>query len=162
MQALARILAAFLVSVVAVLTVTTILVNIFADRKKPAPPSLTEVVEGVDVLSPEQTRALLRREKGQLEAPKKPEPVMPPRQVSGFVQLEFTVNPDGSVSDVDVVGAVPEGVYEKQARAIVAAKRYTPEFEAGEAVRSRETEVIEFTVSADRIPQSETGGAPGQ
>lgn len=160
MATLFRLTVSFLVACVLVFAATGLIV-LATDDEEPESPALTEVVSGtgVDVLSPEQTRHLLRREKGRLETPEPPRAPPPPplRNINGFVQLEFTVNPDGSVSDVRVVGAVPEGHYEEQAKAIVRGRRYTPEYVEGEPVPRRETEVIEFTVPA-RAPAPEADG----
>jgi len=82
-------------------------------------------------------------------APPKPgleEIPLPParqREISGFVQLEVTVAPDGSVEEVEVTGAAPAGIYEHQARQLVLGRRYPPA--AGDAARTH-TEVVDFTV----------------
>jgi TonB family protein len=46
--------------------------------------------------------------------------------LAGYVDLEFTVHPDGSVTDVTVLKARPEGVFEKSAVAAVRQWRYQP------------------------------------
>ena len=46
--------------------------------------------------------------------------------LTGFVDLEFTVRADGSVTDVTVLKAEPAGVFEKSAVAAVAQWRYRP------------------------------------
>jgi protein TonB len=46
--------------------------------------------------------------------------------LAGYVDLEFTVHPDGSVTDVTVLKAQPTGVFEKSAVAAVAQWRYEP------------------------------------
>jgi TonB family protein len=48
------------------------------------------------------------------------------QDLSGFVDLEFTVHADGSVSDVMVLKAQPVGVFEKSAVAAVGRWRYRP------------------------------------
>ena len=72
----------------------------------------------------------------------------PEREVSGFVQIEVTVGVDGSVEDVEVVGATPPGVYEEQAMEIIRQRQYSPDVIDGVAVPSTLTEVIDFTVPA--------------
>lgn len=71
---------------------------------------------------------------------------LPRREISGFVQLEVTVAPDGTVEEVDVLGAVPAGLYEEQARQIVRDRQYPPT--AG-GVPGTHTEIIDFTVPED-------------
>lgn len=72
------------------------------------------------------------------------------RDVHGFVQLNFTVRPDGSVTDIEVYGAVPPGIYEERARQIVAARSYAPGYDAdGDPVARRALDVVEFTVPAE-------------
>jgi TonB family protein len=75
---------------------------------------------------------------------KRPPP--PPREISGFVQLAFTVKPDGSATNVHVVGAVPKGYYEQQAQEIVASRHYTPAKENGKRVARQMSDIIHFTV----------------
>lgn len=71
---------------------------------------------------------------------------LPPREISGFVQLEVTVAPDGTVDNVDVLGAVPAGIYEEQAQEIVSERRYPPTIGGAPGTH---TEIIEFTVPAE-------------
>lgn len=88
----------------------------------------------------------------QAERTPPPPPVMPERQVSGFVHVEYTINPDGSVSDVRVIGAAPRGVYEQQAIAHISRQMHAPVFnDSGEAVARRTTEIVEFTVPASEL-----------
>jgi protein TonB len=46
--------------------------------------------------------------------------------LAGYVDLEFTVHPDGSVTDVMVLKAQPVGVFENSAVAAVGQWRYQP------------------------------------
>jgi len=46
--------------------------------------------------------------------------------LAGYVDLEFTVHPDGAVTDVTVLKAQPVGVFEKSAVAAVGQWRYEP------------------------------------
>lgn len=83
-----------------------------------------------------------------------PMPVMPERMVSGFVHVEYTINPDGSVSDVRVVGAAPSGVYEQQAVARISRSMHAPAFnEAGDPVARSATEIVEFSVPASELAE---------
>lgn len=84
-----------------------------------------------------------------------PPPPRPERQVSGFVQLEYTINPDGTVSDVVVLGSAPAGVYEQQAIARISRSMHAPMFnDAGEAIARRTNEIIEFSVPASELRNS--------
>jgi protein TonB len=59
------------------------------------------------------------------------------RGVSGWVDLKFIVNPDGSVSDVVVTGAQPTGYFEQAAAEAVRHWRYKPILRGGQAVSQR-------------------------
>jgi|SRR5690606_7948952 len=152
MFVLLRYVAALAAATLLVLLTTAVILDFF---DKPNTDPMLEVVHGVDVLKlaehPEIEAQMRQQVARNVPEPPPAAPVFE-RDVSGFVQLEFTVNPDGSVSDVDVVGAVPAGIYEDQAKQIIAARRYTPEFTGDAATARRETEVIQFSVPADTVP----------
>ena len=78
--------------------------------------------------------------------------VVPRREVSGFVQIEVEVDPDGRVQRAEVVNALPAGVYEEQALRQVRQRRYPPRDGGGSYV-----EVVPFKIAADELPP----GAPG-
>jgi protein TonB len=59
------------------------------------------------------------------------------RGVSGWVDLKFIVNPDGSVSDVVVTGAQPTGYFEQSAVEAVRHWHYKPILRGGQAVSQR-------------------------
>lgn len=65
---------------------------------------------------------------------------IPRRMESGFVQVEFSVDDQGRVTDAEVVRSLPEGMFETQALEIVRARQYPP----GDG--GRLTEVVDFTV----------------
>jgi TonB family protein len=67
---------------------------------------------------------------------------VPERTVSGFVQLEVEVDPEGRVQRAEVVNAMPLGVYEEQALRQVRQRRYPPREGGGSYV-----EVVPFSVS---------------
>jgi TonB family protein len=107
----------------------------------------------VDALSDSIDVAELVGEPRQLPPPpREPPPAfeLPRRQVSGFVQVEVSVGPDGRVREAQVVNAVPEGLYEEQALEIVRARRYVPPPD-GRTI----DEVVPFSVPA---PQEEADG----
>lgn len=67
-------------------------------------------------------------------------------QIEGFVTLEFTINPDGSVSDPEVVEASPAKIFDKAALQAIAQWKFKPREENGRAVASRALQRIEFTL----------------
>jgi len=77
-------------------------------------------------------------------------PVYPPQALrngtSGRVELEFTILPDGSVRDIQVVAAEPSGVFEGAARDAVAAWRFRPRLVNGQPVAQRSTVTLRFDV----------------
>ncbi len=89
-----------------------------------------------------------------------PPPVeIAPRTINGFVQVAFTVRPDGTVTDARVFGAVPAGYYEEQALEYVRSRRWEPGVGPdGEATERRANQIIEFTVPADAPRRPGTGG----
>lgn len=91
------------------------------------------------------------------EPPPPPPPVLAPRQINGFVQLAFTVQPDGTTRDVEVLAAVPEGVYETRAVEEIRNRRYPPRYDSdGRPMPSERNEVVHFSVEAQ--PQPREGG----
>ena len=68
-------------------------------------------------------------------------PAYPPdaaaKQLSGAVELEFTVTPTGDVADIKVVAAEPPGVFEKAAVGALSHSRYRPMLRDGTAVAQR-------------------------
>jgi len=66
---------------------------------------------------------------------------IPRHQRSGFVQLEFSVDAQGRVTDAQVVRAAPSGYYEEQALAILRSRRFE-DLAPGETG----TEIIDFSI----------------
>jgi len=64
--------------------------------------------------------------------------------IEGEVEVEFTVLPDGSVTDIVIVRGQPRGVFDQQARRAVMNWRFIPRREGGAAVSMRTRQVIEF------------------
>lgn len=86
------------------------------------------------------------------EAPASARPTLPPLEEipplelprhsrSGFVQLEFTVDADGRVTEAEVVRAAPAGFYEDKALAILRSRRFQ-DLAPGETG----TEIIDFSI----------------
>ncbi|HEX6999020.1 MAG TPA: energy transducer TonB [Gammaproteobacteria bacterium] len=65
-------------------------------------------------------------------------PEYPPRALSrgieGWVQVQFTITPTGTVKDPVVVNADPKGVFEDAALRAISRWRYNPKIEGGVAV----------------------------
>lgn len=55
-------------------------------------------------------------------------------QTSGYAVVQFTVTPDGHVTDAHVVSASPRGVFDEAALRAVQASKYKPAMKDGEAV----------------------------
>jgi TonB family protein len=68
------------------------------------------------------------------------------RGIDGWVDLRFLVGTDGAVSDVDVLGAQPAGVFEQAALEAVRHWRYQPVVQDGHAVSQRARVRLRFTV----------------
>jgi TonB family protein len=99
---------------------------------------------------------LLGADQRQLPRRPAPQPVqpleIPRREVTGFVQLEVSVDADGRVQRATVVNALPGGVYEEQALRQVQGRRYPPREGGGTYV-----EIVPFRVAADEIPPPPDG-----
>ena len=78
---------------------------------------------------------------GNLELAKYVPPVFPvaarQRGLSGWVDVQLVVKPDGSVSDVIIMGAEPVGVFEQAAVDAVRKWRYKPVERDGHAIDQR-------------------------
>ncbi|HEX6928143.1 MAG TPA: energy transducer TonB [Gammaproteobacteria bacterium] len=68
--------------------------------------------------------------------------------IEGEVEVEFTVLPDGSVSDIRVVRADPPGVFDASARRAIQRWQFIPRRENGVAVSMRARQVIAFRLPA--------------
>lgn len=77
------------------------------------------------------------------------DPVYPTRAleklVSGWVEMEFTVAPNGSVQDVVVTNAEPKGTFDRSAVVALKRWRYEPVLSNGEAVPQRARIRMRFT-----------------
>ncbi len=68
--------------------------------------------------------------------------------VRGWVELEFTIAPNGTVRDIEVVSAEPRGVFDSAAADAVAAWRFRPRVVNGQAVAQRSTITLRFDVDS--------------
>lgn len=67
--------------------------------------------------------------------------------ISGWVRLEFIVNPDGSVRDVTVVEAEPRrGIFDQEAVRVLGRWRFHPQMQDGKAVPAIATITIVFNL----------------
>jgi protein TonB len=68
------------------------------------------------------------------------------RRVEGKVVLEFTINPDGSVSDARVVEADPPGYFEQSALRAITRWEFHPKVVAGRPVSRTARQTITYTL----------------
>ncbi len=106
-----------------------------APEPAPAPTAVAETPAAAPAPAPARLPRVLRQ-------PPLRYPDQAMRQgIEGTVSLDFQINADGSVSDVRVVQANPQGVFEREAMAVVRRTRFEP---PPEPTRARRT--IEFTL----------------
>jgi protein TonB len=78
------------------------------------------------------------------------DPVYPPQALrngtTGWVELEFTITPSGSVRDIAVVEAQPRGVFEQAATTALGHWRFRPRVVNGQPVAQRSTVTMHFDV----------------
>lgn len=91
------------------------------DRSPPAP-------RPASVVQPEYPRDALRRE------------------VEGYVTLEFTVTPEGRVTEVAITEAQPPGTFEDAVREAIARWRFEPATAGGDPVPQRVRHRFDFTI----------------
>ncbi len=70
------------------------------------------------------------------------------RKVPGFAQVAFTVGADGRAHNIHVLRSVPAGVYDRAARAVIAARHFKPS-KSGQGFE--QTEIVHFQVPADAL-----------
>ncbi len=69
--------------------------------------------------------------------------------LEGWVRIEFTIEPDGSVSGARVVDAHPRrGIFDREALRAISRWRFKPMVQDGEAVPSRAGYTIDFKMDA--------------
>lgn len=72
------------------------------------------------------------------------------RGVEGWVRLEVTVSPAGTVSNARVVDASPKGVFDRAALEAIRQWRFKPAFSEGRAVEQRADQTIRFRLEKSR------------
>jgi TonB family protein len=70
------------------------------------------------------------------------------RGIAGWVDVQFLVNPDGSTSEVTIVGAQPVGIFEQAALDAVRHWRYQPLLHDGAATTQRARVRVRFAVKS--------------
>jgi protein TonB len=62
--------------------------------------------------------------------------------ISGWVYLRFTITPAGTVTDIEVVDAEPQGTFDREARRAVSKYKYKPKIVDGVAVARQGVEIV--------------------
>jgi protein TonB len=70
--------------------------------------------------------------------------------VTGWVQLEVTVNADGSVRGAKVTDAKPKGIFEAAAVQAVMRWKFKPKIQDGKPVEQKGSQKIEFNLNAPK------------
>lgn len=71
------------------------------------------------------------------------------RGIEGWVQLRFTINPDGSVADPEVIAAEPPRIFNREAMRAILRWKFRPRIVDGQAVARQAEQIIEFKIHAD-------------
>ena len=66
------------------------------------------------------------------------------RGIEGIVKARLTIRPDGTVSDVEIISAEPEGVFEREAMRAMYRYRFSPKMQDGIAMGQTATQTLEF------------------
>ncbi len=64
--------------------------------------------------------------------------------IEGAVEVEFTIDENGAVTDIKVIKATPPNYFERAAKRAIARWKFHPQMEKGVAVRRRASQVITF------------------
>jgi TonB family protein len=70
------------------------------------------------------------------------------RGEEGWVKVAFTITVEGTVTEATIVAARPQRVFERSALAAIERWRFRPKVVAGQPVRSRATQLIEFSLAS--------------
>ena len=101
-----------------------------ASVQQQAPPAQPVVAAPPPVQRPTPQAAAPRPAANELVAVSTPQPAYPPEAArsgtAGQVVVSFTVNSDGSVSNIDIISARPRGVFERNVQAAVRRWRFQP------------------------------------
>jgi periplasmic protein TonB len=70
------------------------------------------------------------------------------RNIEGWVQLRFTINPDGSVANPEVIAAEPPRIFNREAMRAILRWKFRPRIVDGKPVSRQAEQIIEFKISA--------------
>ena len=68
-------------------------------------------------------------------------------EIEGKVTLSFTVNPDGTVSNIEIVDANPPRMFDAAAKQAMSRWQFEPATENGQAVAKRATQTLNFQLN---------------
>lgn len=72
------------------------------------------------------------------------------RNIGGWVVIEFTITPTGSVVDAKVTNAKPKGIFDRAALNAIVKWKFKPKMDNGRAVAQRAVQRMEFNVDKRR------------
>lgn len=68
--------------------------------------------------------------------------------LEGWVELKYSINPDGTVSDVDIMNSKPRVIFDKEAKRALNKWHYHPSYVNGQAVKlENRTVKLSFTLN---------------
>lgn len=132
-----------------------------ADKPTPVQPSPSESVQKSEtpVSSPVLTNKPTKAGHGEARAKAASSGVVPlvrvkpnyparaaSRHIEGWVKIEFTVSPAGSVANARVIGASPPGIFDEAALDAIKKWKFKPKIENGAAVVQRAVQTLKFTL----------------
>jgi protein TonB len=71
------------------------------------------------------------------------------RGLEGWVQVRFTINPDGSVADPEVVAAEPPRIFNREAVRAILRWKFRPRIVDGQPVAREAEQLIEFRIGEE-------------
>lgn len=71
------------------------------------------------------------------------------RGLEGWVQVEFTINEDGRVSDAVVVAAEPRRVFDRSAIQAILRWKFKPRFVDGRPISRRASQIVDFQLEGE-------------
>lgn len=111
----------------------------------PAPPTQVASIEPVAPAVPPPAQ-----ENSNFELVTRVNPSYPSRalrqQISGWVELQFTITASGDVRDVSVVEAQPRRIFDRAATRALEAWKFKPKIENGQAVAASARQRLEFSL----------------
>jgi protein TonB len=72
------------------------------------------------------------------------------RGIEGWVEIDITVSPAGTVSDARVVAANPKNIFDRAALEAIRQWRFKPAFREGRAVEQKATQIVRFRLKKRR------------